>query len=906
MKNVVGNSQIKHGRKIALISSILAATFLNSDAWAVKNATTEETTIDYAAAFINIHKNTSINNINNNDVLSYVSNIFDIKLNNTKASESEQLKPILSQLQSQHFQIIATAFAEETKNLKNIKTIEEYDQRHHKFTFEIFDNIKDVTETWLKSQATPASKKISKNTKSLFTAIKQYQDVTGDKYLDFLDELISNCKSFNNSAEKASDRKLTIKKFATLNEYQTKIILQKLNLSEDQIVKFSTLRRASLKSYDQEESKNNFELLKARIGSNDEVDQADEYLNMLQEEIQKNPNKSVEQIMKEIQEAINKNSKDENTNNNTTPPPKPAKSEDDGKEPETSSTSSKDEQKAEPKASPTSDSKVPTPHTTSPSPEKKAADELPQAASGAVPTSATSPKLEDIPKTAGETHKYGIDELPPLPASPLAAVETKAEKKLKQQLEEQRRQEEQQRQQQEEQRGQEEQRQQEKQRRQEEQQRQQQEEQRKQTDVEFNRFLDKLDDEIEQIPEASEEITLQQEVEWQKRKIASQKKKQLEDNNEDVKEEKQNDANSSASSTATNVTTEAQLTVAGDMPAPQPVLGLNQSVKDGATAVGNAATAAIDNLSEISTIEIASRISDLTAATTLARFTPIGTNAGGTSSGDGFTQPVNLWVKGFFSQGKQTATVDSPGFKTKHAGGVIGIDTMFNDSNIIGIAYSHTNLNATFSGKATKSEMKAHVLTGYLATYITDAVFLNSQLKYGMIKIKNSGNSKMNTKGALWGIREELGYEIKMENGLLLVPTIGLAYDEIKLNNFRDKGTREDVEVSSKKNKRLNALAGINLAKVLDMGSYSLVPNIHIGIERALELKNQAIKVTALDESADTAILPQKKIGKNTLIVGGGIKLINTNKFEIGIGYDMIKRDKFRSHTGSIKMRVNF
>ncbi|MDF2965868.1 MAG: hypothetical protein K0Q51_1256 [Rickettsiaceae bacterium] len=324
-----------------------------------------------------------------------------------------------------------------------------------------------------------------------------------------------------------------------------------------------------------------------------------------------------------------------------------------------------------------------------------------------------------------------------------------------------------------------------------------------------------------------------------------------------------------------------------------PPKGLTEKVKEKATEIANAAVSVIDKISEASSLEISSRI-----AATAER-------AGG-AAGEAFSQPVNLWLKGFISKGKQKATQNSLGFKTSHGGGIIGIDSMFNDYNLLGFAYSHVNMKAKYSNFNAKSRMHANILTGYLSSYFTDTMFLNSQLKYGKVRLKNSGDSKMNTKGALFGIREELGFDIKLDNAVVMTPTIGLAYDEIKLGRFREKGTKEDVEVSAKRNRRLNALFGIDLAKVIYMEGSSLVPHLHLGIEHSISNKGKTIKVTTLNETADSDILPQKKIGKTTYVVGAGLKLVSSSKMEVSLNYDMVMRDKFRSHNGSLKLRINF
>ncbi len=155
------------------------------------------------------------------------------------------------------------------------------------------------------------------------------------------------------------------------------------------------------------------------------------------------------------------------------------------------------------------------------------------------------------------------------------------------------------------------------------------------------------------------------------------------------------------------------------------------------------------------------------------------------------------------------------------------------------------------------------------------------------------------------GIREELGYEIKLQDGLTIVPTVGISYDEIRLGKFKDKGGRQEVEISSRKNRKMNALVGVNVSQAINMDGYTLVPSIHAGIEHALSTKSKAMKVTSVNDAADSTLMPQKKASKNTYITGAGIKLITAGKVEVGVNYDLVMREKFRSHNGSLKLRIN-
>jgi outer membrane autotransporter protein len=335
---------------------------------------------------------------------------------------------------------------------------------------------------------------------------------------------------------------------------------------------------------------------------------------------------------------------------------------------------------------------------------------------------------------------------------------------------------------------------------------------------------------------------------------------------------------------------------------------ITQESKDIAAATADLAVSSAISISDTTTSIMANRIDEYISFATLNRMASASVNntSGGSAGEESFSQPVNVWVKGFGGHAKQKASKNSIGFKASNSGGMIGVDTMINDSNLLGIAFSHAELDAKYKGTKINSKTTANVVTAYLSSHFTDELFLNSQVKFGKAKLKTSGVSTMKAKGTLAGIREELGYAIKLEDGIMLTPSVGVSYDEVKLGKFRNTAAGKDQDLSGKKNKRVNALAGLNVAKTISMDGYSIVPSAHVNVEHTLSSKNKAMKISGVDDSAESILVPQKKAAKTSYIVGAGLKLVSLSKMEVGINYDMVKRNKFTSHNGSIKLRVNF
>jgi outer membrane autotransporter protein len=288
---------------------------------------------------------------------------------------------------------------------------------------------------------------------------------------------------------------------------------------------------------------------------------------------------------------------------------------------------------------------------------------------------------------------------------------------------------------------------------------------------------------------------------------------------------------------------------------------------------------------------------------------PIASNtdnqASGASAGEGFANPINVWVRGFAGHAKQKSSANVTGFKTKHSGGMIGVDTLINDANLIGLAFTHARLDTKLtSGTARSAKREANMINAYWTHYATDAFFIDSQVGYGKIRIKTTDKSGFKSKGQTISIKEKLGYDINFENNVKVTPTVGLSYNEVKFGGSSLTENSGKYKISGSKHKRLAANAGVDISKAINLDNLTLVPSVNAGIEQLLNSKSSLVKVTSLDYAADS-IVSKEKVAKTTYKVGTGLKLVG-GMAELGLNYDMQMRKGFKSHTGSVKLKINF
>jgi outer membrane autotransporter protein len=279
--------------------------------------------------------------------------------------------------------------------------------------------------------------------------------------------------------------------------------------------------------------------------------------------------------------------------------------------------------------------------------------------------------------------------------------------------------------------------------------------------------------------------------------------------------------------------------------------------------------------------------------------------ASGASAGEGFTNPINVWVRGFAGYSKQKSSANVTGFKTKHSGGMIGVDTLINDTNLIGLAFTHARLDTKLtSGTSRSAKREAGLVNAYWTHYATDTFFINSQVGYGKIRIKTTDKSGLKAKGQTISIKEELGYNINFENNVKVTPTVGMSYNEVKFSDSSLTDNSGKYKLSGSKHKRLAANAGVDVSKAINLDNLTLVPSVNAGIEQVLNSKSSLVKVTSLDYAADPMV-SKEKTAKTTYKVGTGLKLLES-KGELSVNYDMNIRKGFKSHTGSVKLKINF
>lgn len=285
--------------------------------------------------------------------------------------------------------------------------------------------------------------------------------------------------------------------------------------------------------------------------------------------------------------------------------------------------------------------------------------------------------------------------------------------------------------------------------------------------------------------------------------------------------------------------------------------------------------------------------------------------AAGVASGDGFNK-FGVWGKGTMSRGEQKAFSFEPGYKFDQTGVTIGAD--IGEDFVLGAAYSFFSNNVKSKKiNDTKGKNTTHIGTVYGSANI-GSLYVNGQAFGGISDInkdRNTGDvanhvAKGKTTAVTYGGKVEIGYQLIMQDAnIAITPSLAVAHNQVKVNGYKEKGDGLNRRVSKRDGSRTDAIAGLSLGYRVDTGGMVLIPEAHAFASQALNTKNSATKIYLVD-GLDPVIVPGQKLNKTSYKFGGSLNLYTQGSVEASVGYDYGMAKKFESHTGNVKLRVNF
>ncbi len=272
------------------------------------------------------------------------------------------------------------------------------------------------------------------------------------------------------------------------------------------------------------------------------------------------------------------------------------------------------------------------------------------------------------------------------------------------------------------------------------------------------------------------------------------------------------------------------------------------------------------------------------------------------------------WIQVMNSTSKQKG--NTLPFKNNQQGFVLGFDAQPLDELIIGIAYANANSYTKFQSIFNdKQNIILHVAAVYSKYTLSQNMYLSSYLKYGKAFIKNLGkrdtisiNSKTN--GYVGRAKLETHYKVDLDK-FLFKPMVGIIFDHFLIKNFTEYRKDFNINVPTRKGKRVSFETGIDFSKRILVRNISIIPKVHFKLDQTVLLNNSTdiINFTSIEHHTQTVAITKylRSSPKNVMYtLGGCINMQSVSALELGAGYDYSLKKSFTTHSFYVNGSVKF
>lgn len=277
-----------------------------------------------------------------------------------------------------------------------------------------------------------------------------------------------------------------------------------------------------------------------------------------------------------------------------------------------------------------------------------------------------------------------------------------------------------------------------------------------------------------------------------------------------------------------------------------------------------------------------------------------------------------LWVRGMYGINNHGRVENINGYRGTNKGATIGFDVEI-DNNIVGIAYS--NVHSVFKFKNSKNNDKeiidSHVVSIYgqkelpkdfalqaLVSASKNFIKDKTTYSYGDNKIRSNVKHRNHSYNA----EALLNYNYLVKNNLVITPNIGLRYGKSRDGVYNETGINvQEIALTMKENNILSGIVGtkvkVPLKDALKFNNLGLTFQgaVEHNFKEKTQRINRVVKIFDTEFKQNYAIPKQPKTSYN---LGTGImgSIKNTT---ISLDYNYYLNKHYRSHQGSVKLKVN-
>ncbi len=270
------------------------------------------------------------------------------------------------------------------------------------------------------------------------------------------------------------------------------------------------------------------------------------------------------------------------------------------------------------------------------------------------------------------------------------------------------------------------------------------------------------------------------------------------------------------------------------------------------------------------------------------------------AAGDEMVINYGAWAKGTF--GTSSSKVKSGTAKSTNIGFTVGADAAFNEDITLGLAYSYAADKSKLG--QTKTDIVSNIGSIYGSKKLTNELLLNGNVSFGLSNItsKNSTlNTKFKSKAKLFAANIGASYDAMIADAIYVTPSLDLSYAQVNINGSK---LQNGTKLKSSGVKKLSITPALTVKNVIKSDSITFIPEAKIAYSHAIVNKGKAIKI---NDSLGNNIISAKYKNKNKGLFKAGVgATIIADNIELSAGYEAAIANKYNSHTGSVKVRINF
>lgn len=279
-----------------------------------------------------------------------------------------------------------------------------------------------------------------------------------------------------------------------------------------------------------------------------------------------------------------------------------------------------------------------------------------------------------------------------------------------------------------------------------------------------------------------------------------------------------------------------------------------------------------------------------------------------------------VWFKPFYNTATQnTGGNVASGYKSNTYGAIIGVDKTISDDTIIGVsfAYGKNKIKHADYKEGDRDNSNNYQFSVYGSRDI-DRLETDLSLAFTRGNIKGTRDAGLeggivNSSYSAWSFRgdAQIGYRMDVGNGLIATPLASLMISRTSEDAYAEKGGNElynrAVESRGYNNGRIGLGGKLSTTNKL-ASNWDFTPEVHA--KALFDLGSKDHKSTVkLAASSSNINLPTigSKSSRFGINIGGSVNMYSHESgIQAGISYDAELRKKYVSHTGMLKVKVNF